>query len=117
MRRLSLAVLFALALALATAGCDNGKCAGDHDGTWTGTTVPDQIDLSSSCDFEYSGVGGCKSSGTYAAPLGTQGSVQVVITSSTGGMCLAAGTYNCTYAAGSTILTFNCGAGTFSYGR
>ena len=105
------------AFALLAVGCDNGKCAGSYSGKWIGTTVPDQIELSSDCAFNYSGVGGCTSAGSYAEPLADKGSVKVTIAASTGGLCLGAGDYSCSYSASTTTLTFNCGAGTFSYSR
>jgi hypothetical protein len=107
-------VLFLLA---ACGGGGGGKCASPYTGTWIGTTVTDQLNLSDSCDYQYQGPDGCRSTGTYAAPLGSQGSVQVVIQSTTGGRCIPPGTYACSYSASSSTLTFNCGFGTFSYRR
>jgi hypothetical protein len=106
-----------LLLAAAACGGGGGKCASSYSGVWIGTTTTDQISLSDSCDFQYQGAGGCRSAGTYAAPLGSQGSVLVVIQSSTGGNCLAVGSYSCSYSASATTLTFNCGAGAFNYRR
>lgn len=111
---------FALVLLLAVSACGGGgggKCSSPYSGTWVGTTATDQLTLSESCDYQYQGVGGCRSAGTYAAPLGSSGSVLVTIQSSTGGNCLGVGAYSCAYTASSSTLTVNCGAGNFSYRR
>jgi hypothetical protein len=107
---------------LATARCGKESaataCAGSHNGTWNGTTITDQIKLTDACAFTYSNSAfGCASVGTYGAPLSGTGSVLVTITSATGTGCLAAGSYTATYAVTDTALSFNAGAGTFSYAK
>lgn len=92
-----------------------GACGGDHAGTYSGTTVNDSLTLSSSCEYSYTGNDGCRSTGTYNAPLGSSGSVAVSIASTTGGNCLPAGDTTCSYVLSLPNLSFNCGAGTFSY--
>ena len=80
-------------------------------------TVGDTLTLDATCLFSYARPGACQSSGTYAAPLGTSGSVQVIITTSTGGLCLPRGTYNCQYTLAGNSLSFNCGGSAFHYTR
>jgi hypothetical protein len=109
--------MFALAVLTLCACGGGGKCASPYAGDWIGTTAPDRLSLSDSCDFNYQGSDGCKSHGTYAAPLGASGSVAVAIQSTTGGRCLLAGNYTCVYSASSSALTFDCGAGAFGYRR
>lgn len=97
--------------------CGVGKCAGPYTGTWTGTTTTDQLTLGASCEYQYRGNDGCQSSGTYGAPLAATGQVLVTIQSATPGSCLGVGNYQCNYSASSSVLTVDCGAGAFSYGR
>jgi hypothetical protein len=108
--------LVILTLLVAACGGD-GKCASDFNGHWVGTTLTDAVDIGANCEFQYTGVGGCKSSGTYAAPIAGQGTVKVSIDTSTGGLCLPAGDYVCAYSVSPTTFTFNCGSGTASYSR
>ena len=104
-------------------GDDGGEvsteCAGDHTGEWAGTTAMDYLVLGANCSYAYDGIDGCESSGTYAAPFGDAGNVQVEITSSTGGDCLPVGTYQCSYVFDmqAATLSIDCGAGTFEYTR
>lgn len=112
------AVALLVGSVLCLVGCGSaGPCDGDAAGHWAGATQADQIDLSPSCAFKCTGVTGCVSAGTYAALLGTQGTVQVSIQSSTGGSCLPAGTYACAYGVSASTLSFNCGAGAATYRR
>ena len=115
MGKLTLAML----LTLCACGGGDGKCASPYTGDWIGTTAPDRLSLSDSCEFQYQyqGGAGCRSHGTYESPLGPSGSVGVAIQSNTGSPCLPVGNYACAYSASPTTLTFNCGAGTFSYRR
>ena len=101
----------------ADSGGGGGTCAGSHNGIWRGVTVNDTLTLDSSCLFGYARGSTCQSSGTYGAPLGLNGTVQVHITSSTGGLCLPAGTYSCTYTLEGNNLTFDCGSGALHYSR
>jgi len=113
------AILTVLACTAATtiSACgDSGKCAGDHVGKWDGTTIADAIDFGGDCSFAYTGVG-CTSSGTYDAAIEDSGTVAVQITASTGGACLPTGSYSCVYGVNSSLLSFNCGAGMFTYSR
>jgi hypothetical protein len=114
MRLLALAFLGLAACGGGGAGSDN--CAGDYDGEWKGD-VNDTLTLSADCQYDYQGQGGCSSAGTYDEPIGNQGSVHVVITSSTGGFCLPAGSYTCTYTASPTTMSFDCGVGSETYTR
>jgi len=112
-------------LALAACGDSGGdgdvstECAGDHTGEWAGTTVMDFLALGANCSYAYDGVDGCESSGTYAAPLGDSGNVQVEIAASTGGECLPVGNYQCSYMFDmqAATLSIDCGAGSFEYSR
>jgi hypothetical protein len=104
-------------LVLFAVGCGSEKCASEFSGHWVGTTRTDSIELGDNCTFEYEGADGCKSTGTYAAPIASQGSLQASISASTDGECLPAGQYVCAYTASSTTFTFDCGAGASSYGR
>lgn len=90
-------------------------CAGDHVGTWSASNG-DQLTLSSACAYSYvrPGSGACQSAGTYAAPLGTSGSVAVEITS-TSGACVPVGTYTCAYTRSSSSLQIDCGNGASTY--
>ena len=86
------------------------SCAGTHTGVWSGLTVSDQVTFSADCSFDYVGSDDCLSTGTYRSPLGPSGTVQVEIESSTGGLCLPAGSYTCAYLiTNEVVLSFDCG--------
>lgn len=107
-----------LAAAAAVSGCGGGKCANQHAGAWVGVTLHDNLLLTPDCDYEYQGADGCRSSGTYAAPLGNSGTVLVTIASATPGRCLGVGSYTCGYSAPSAAaLAIDCGAGEQRYSR
>lgn len=112
---------FTTLLLLLLAGCgkaSSSSCAGSHNGRWTGTSAADRIDFEASCTFNYAKVdGSCASAGTYAAPLGSSGTVAVTIASVTGAGCLPVGVATCSYALSTSTLSFDCGAGAYSYSR
>jgi hypothetical protein len=63
-----------------------GPCAGEHTGTWHGTTIPDTLTLLATCALEYSGGDNvCSSAGTYTVNS-TLESIELIVTSTTGGV-------------------------------
>ena len=105
-------------LKLASCG-SGGDCSGSFNGVWSGTTQADEVILTSTCGFVYTGVSStCQSIGTYAKPLGSSGSMIVTVTSLTGsGACYSIGDLACDYVLNEAYSTFsyNCGDGTVSY--
>jgi hypothetical protein len=63
-----------------------GPCAGEHVGTWHGTTIPDTLTLLASCALEYRGGNDvCSSAGTYTVDA-TLETIELVVASTTGGV-------------------------------
>lgn len=95
--------------------CGGGPCAGPETGTWKNSSG-NSLELDASCAFHFS-ASNCQSSGTYAAPLGTSGTVQVSIQSTSGGACFPLGNYACAYVVTGNALALNCGSGNDLYSR
>src|SRR5687768_5153264 len=99
---------------------DEEVCGHPIVGTWVGTTQNDSITISGDKTFRYSGPDGCVSNGTFACPVdtATQGTLQVSINSSTGGLCVPAGNYTCAFAINGNAMGYDCtGGGALQYRR
>lgn len=79
-------------------------------GSWTGTTQDDSLQLTSSGEFIYTGINGCKTMGSFSCPGGsdTSGTLKVKINVSTGDYCLPAGDYDCNFQVIENTLGFVC---------
>ena len=108
--------LLSLGLLFLAGACQSTPCSSPQGGMWQ-STASEQLDLESQCEFFFYGPNGCSSSGTYTAPLGTQGTVDLSIIDSTGGVCLPVGDYECVYTATETNLHWDCGLGAQDYTR
>jgi hypothetical protein len=95
--------------AVAAPACDSA-----YAGSFTGTSQADAFSATTACAFTYVGTGAsCTSTGTYAAPIVTSGSMLVTISAVSGtGSCLPAGLTTCNYNfIDATHVVMNCGSG------
>lgn len=123
----SVLALFLLASLLAT-GCGKGgpevgptdsatNCTGNYNGEWNGNTGGGVV-LASNCAFSISATGGCTSTGTYMAMLGSFGTTDVTITALSGtSPCLNVGSHRCSYVFSGTQFSLNCGSGDYVFYR
>ena len=104
-----LAVLLLTLVSCGSSSNSNGTtCSSGFVGTWRGTTLSDSIQITSDGKFDYTGVDGCTSSGTYACPGNiTTGSITITITSATASPdCTSAGSYVCLFTISGSTLAF-----------
>lgn len=95
-----------------------GKCPSEVVAGWTGITRFDHLAIASDDTFAYEGVDGCASHGTVRCsdPNTPSGTIYVSVEASTGGSCLAAGEYACSYGVSGNTFQYDCGGmGTLQY--
>ena len=114
----------AVFLIVMTSGCSqsggDGKssCNSPLVGTWR-SAGSDMLSLNSDLSFELKGGDGCQSGGSGSCPGQiTNGTIKLSIEYSSGGICLPAGDYVCSFdLQNNTRLSQNCGYGTLVYYR
>lgn len=95
-------------------------CPSSVVGTWTGTAQEDVLRLASDGAFRYTGVDGCSNAGTFACPEPdlSPGNMEVSVSDSDGGYCLAEGTHSCEVSLNGSTMAYDCsGEGSLHYRR
>jgi hypothetical protein len=102
---------FAFGILVLGTSCDVTPCTSPYTGDWANSSTGVSLDFMEDCEVDFYGTGGCASSGTYAAPLASSGSLDITIDNSSGGACLPIGQYQCNYTASKDTLSIDCGSG------
>ena len=116
MRLLTMVSLAALVGCSPSGGDGKSSCDSPLVGSWK-STDGDVLNLHSNLSFELNGGDGCQSGGSGSCPGQiTDGTVKLSIEYSSGGTCLPAGDYVCSFdMPNNSTLNQNCGFGTLTF--
>jgi hypothetical protein len=116
MRLLTIILLAALVGCSPSGGDGESSCDSPLVGSWK-SSRGDVLRLNSDLSFELNGGDGCQSGGSGSCPGQiTDGTIKLSIEYSSGGTCLTAGDYVCSFNMPSnSTLSQNCGFGTLTF--